>query len=62
MDNTITNIDPSPNVRFANVEDDNKLYPVIKIEAIDYQKPYFVKGSGIRYIRAGTSTSRALCT
>jgi hypothetical protein len=59
INNAIINIDPYPKVRFANVEDDNKLYPIIKIEAINYQKPYFVKGSGACYIRAGKFTGPA---
>lgn len=55
INNAIINIEPYPKVDSKYVEDDKKFYPVIKIENINHQKPYFVKESGC-YIRAGPST------
>jgi predicted HTH transcriptional regulator len=59
INNGTINVEPSPKMNYRNIEDEGKLYPVIKIEDINHQKPFFVKSSGVCYIRAGRSTTPA---
>jgi Putative DNA-binding domain len=59
INNATINVEPYPKLDFKYIVDGKKFYPVIKIESINHQKPYFVKGSGVCYIRAGKSTTPA---
>lgn len=59
FNNATINVEPYPKVDFKYIVDGKKFYPVIKIENINHQKPYTVKGSGVFYIRTAKSTTQA---
>jgi hypothetical protein len=60
------NVEPMPDIKYIDLEEIDsssgivsKFYSVLKIEGKDIEKPYFVKGKGQCYVRAGPTSTPA---
>jgi hypothetical protein len=62
VNNQMAKVDPVPRVTVRTVPDKNdagRLYPVLKIEGKELQRPYFLKNGGVCFVRIGASSSPA---
>ena len=57
--NNIVKIEPLPVITSSNITDGEKFYPVLKIENMIFQKPYFIKEQGVCYVRVGNTSTPA---
>ena len=58
----MVNVDPVPKVTIKILQDDDdngRLYPILKIEAEEVHRPYFIKNGGQCFVRVGASSSPA---
>jgi hypothetical protein len=62
INNQMVSVDPVPKVTIKILPDNDekgRLYPVLKIEGEEIQRPYFVKNGGQCFVRIGASSSPA---
>jgi predicted HTH transcriptional regulator len=56
INNAMVNVDPAPRVTISTLNGNRLVYPIIKIEGENSKKPYFQKGTGICFVRIGSSS------
>jgi hypothetical protein len=59
INNQLAHVEPIPKLNIKYLYDDNRIYPVLKIEGEDIHRPYFLKDKGQCYVRIDSSTSPA---
>jgi hypothetical protein len=56
INNAMVNVDPAPTVTISVLNENQMVYPIIKIEGENSKKPYFQKGTGTCFVRIGSSS------
>ena len=62
INNQMVNVDPVPKITIKILQDDDdndRLYPILKIEGEEVHRPYFIKNGGQCFVRVGASSSPA---